>query len=1007
MFKRICAILLTMVLILYVVSVGVVAATFTSGQAVAHGIDVSEHQGYINWDSVKSSGKVDFAIIRCGYGQDSTSQDDDYFLTNVQECQRVGIPFGLYIYSYATTTTGASGEADHAIRLINQCKSYSMFRLPIYYDLEENSVYSMANSSVLALAQTFHDKVESSTGKTVGIYANTNWFNNKLTDSWYQQQPLWCAQYNSYCQYAGDYDLWQYSDSGSISGISGGVDVNYSRVPVSQLAGGTVATTLSTNKSSYLIKDGDVESVMVTATCAASNSWVGIFPASADVTTAGSIAWFYCNDGGASTRDIWYCNYDTSVAWPVAAGNYKVVLFGDSGKTNVLKTVNITLASATITTDASTYCVNNNIYVSTDYYGDTAWVGLYENGVTPSESNSSLYWYYLSRGGTSNTNIFGFHRVRPDDYKAGKYDVILFADSGYDVLAKKTITVKNCTDSSTDSDHNCDYCGAADITSHTYDQKNTASKYKKSAANCTKKAVYYYSCRCGAKGTSTFSSGSALGHSYKSTVTTEATCTTDGVRTYTCSTCSNTYTEAIPAIGSHSYNDGVITTTPTCTENGVKTYTCTSCGYSYTETIAASGSHKWEFIEQAQEQSCTTDGIAFYLCWDCGEEKNEVSPATGHTEATVYENNATTGCYDAVVKCSDCGEVFSRISTDIPNGTAVNTSITSTTYLNISDSVGIITMFNKNLLSSYSNFGIRYARIATDSSYNLTVEYDKINNLTAYGTNMCYAINKNIGLYEMNLPLVVSLCGYDENGNIIAVSSPYITTVADELWLYYEAAQEKDKTFCLDLINLGTYAQTYFVNTYGGADCGLSSVVAPNATHPFDQSYASKNAPVFDEDVINNTTPSATVTVGGKSCVHSKTLNLSGAAPALQYMITRGNRVTDPQLWSAEFSYTDGYNIAQSTSLSGVSDVSAPESDRFVGYSKMIYANFTPALYDSNKTIRAKIYYDGKLVYDDVYCVDAWLSATLPTLEVGSDFYNLVDALAKFGVSARVFFEIA
>lgn len=238
-FKRICAVSVTMILILSIVSLSVSAAIFTPSQAVAQGIDVSAYQGQIDWNAVKASGKVDFAIIRCGYGQDMTSQDDTYFRRNVQECQRVGIPFGLYLYSYTTTVSGASGEADHCIRLINECKNYSMFQLPMYYDLEESSAYALSKSTLLSIAQTFHDKIESATGKTVGIYANTNWFTNKLTDSWYQEQPLWCAQYYSSCQYSGDYDLWQYSSSGSVSGISGRVDMNYSRVPVSQISGGT------------------------------------------------------------------------------------------------------------------------------------------------------------------------------------------------------------------------------------------------------------------------------------------------------------------------------------------------------------------------------------------------------------------------------------------------------------------------------------------------------------------------------------------------------------------------------------------------------------------------------------------------------------------------------------------------------------------------------------------------------------------------------------------------
>ena len=142
---------------------GVMPMAAYPSQATATGIDVSVHQGKIDWTSVKADG-IAFAIIRCGYGQDSTSQDDTYFAYNVAECERLGIPFGLYFYSYATSTSRASGEADHAIRLINTCKNYSMFKLPMYYDLEDSSVLATGKATILSMSKTFHDKVESATG---------------------------------------------------------------------------------------------------------------------------------------------------------------------------------------------------------------------------------------------------------------------------------------------------------------------------------------------------------------------------------------------------------------------------------------------------------------------------------------------------------------------------------------------------------------------------------------------------------------------------------------------------------------------------------------------------------------------------------------------------------------------------------------------------------------------------------------------------------------------------
>ena len=82
------------------------------------GIDVSEWQWDIDWAKVKASG-IEFAIIRCGYGENQTDQDDAKFLRNVTECERLDIPYGVYIYSYATDTASAADEADHVLRLIN------------------------------------------------------------------------------------------------------------------------------------------------------------------------------------------------------------------------------------------------------------------------------------------------------------------------------------------------------------------------------------------------------------------------------------------------------------------------------------------------------------------------------------------------------------------------------------------------------------------------------------------------------------------------------------------------------------------------------------------------------------------------------------------------------------------------------------------------------------------------------------------------------------------------
>lgn len=102
-------------------------------KAICKGIDVSYHNGTIDWKRVKQS-EVEYAIIRCGYGTNDKSQDDKKWEENVKGCTDNNIPYGVYLYSYADTVEKASSEADHAIRLLQGKK----LKYPVYYDLEED-----------------------------------------------------------------------------------------------------------------------------------------------------------------------------------------------------------------------------------------------------------------------------------------------------------------------------------------------------------------------------------------------------------------------------------------------------------------------------------------------------------------------------------------------------------------------------------------------------------------------------------------------------------------------------------------------------------------------------------------------------------------------------------------------------------------------------------------------------------------------------------------------------
>ena len=213
-------------------------ATTNSGwpndpKAICKGIDVSYHNGTIDWKRVKQS-EVEYAIIRCGYGTNDKSQDDKKWEENVKGCIDNNIPYGVYLYSYADTVEKASSEADHAIRLLQGKK----FKYPVYYDLEEDAIRKKLSKTEIAnIAKTFCNKL-SAKGYTVGIYANKDWFTNYLTDSCFNNWTKWVAQYNTVCNYQGKYDMWQCSSTGRVPGISGNVDLNYSYSPFENSYGG-------------------------------------------------------------------------------------------------------------------------------------------------------------------------------------------------------------------------------------------------------------------------------------------------------------------------------------------------------------------------------------------------------------------------------------------------------------------------------------------------------------------------------------------------------------------------------------------------------------------------------------------------------------------------------------------------------------------------------------------------------------------------------------------------
>ena len=283
--------------------------------ATAQGIDVSEHQGRIDWNAVKASG-IDFAILRVGFGAPSWGGRVDYqFNRNISECERLGIPYGVYIYSYAFDNQQAADEASMVIN----CLSGHNPRLPVYYDLEDNSIIANGRQTGIASrAQVFCNRI-SAAGYEPGIYANLNWFNNILTDSVFKSSSWdhWIAQYNSQCDYTGNYSFWQYKSNGKVPGINGNVDMNYAYVDVSlyhwQLIDSTWYYAASNGKAyaGWLFQSGtwywlepDAGGAMATGLheCNGSLYWFNASGAMATGWLLDGGTWYYATGSGALAR---------------------------------------------------------------------------------------------------------------------------------------------------------------------------------------------------------------------------------------------------------------------------------------------------------------------------------------------------------------------------------------------------------------------------------------------------------------------------------------------------------------------------------------------------------------------------------------------------------------------------------------------------------------------------------------------------------------------------------
>lgn len=178
---------------------------------------MSSYQGDIDWEEAKKY--IDFAIIRCGYGNNIESQDDSKFENNANECERLDIPYGTYLFSYATNLNMAESEVEHTLRLIQNHN----LEYPVFLDVEERGQLTLPKEELVSIVKYYCEKIESA-GYYVGIYASLSTLNGILNDPELAKFDKWVAEWGSDFSYRGRSGLWQNTNNDRIPGINTRVD---------------------------------------------------------------------------------------------------------------------------------------------------------------------------------------------------------------------------------------------------------------------------------------------------------------------------------------------------------------------------------------------------------------------------------------------------------------------------------------------------------------------------------------------------------------------------------------------------------------------------------------------------------------------------------------------------------------------------------------------------------------------------------------------------------------
>nr|DAW44954.1 MAG TPA: hypothetical protein [Bacteriophage sp.] len=184
-----------------------------------NGIDISKWNGEIDFQKAKNDG-TEFVIIREGYGKKDPKQVDKLFSRNIKEAQKVGLPVGVYHYSYADSVLDAKAEAEFCLENIQGYK----LEYPVVFDMEDRTQLALTNRQRTDIVKAFCSEIEKA-GYYVMIYCTYFWYTKYLYQQEIEIYDLWLAQWDV-PKPSIECGIWQKSDKGTIDGIKSNVDLN-------------------------------------------------------------------------------------------------------------------------------------------------------------------------------------------------------------------------------------------------------------------------------------------------------------------------------------------------------------------------------------------------------------------------------------------------------------------------------------------------------------------------------------------------------------------------------------------------------------------------------------------------------------------------------------------------------------------------------------------------------------------------------------------------------------